>query len=133
MNIYTVLCAKRNKLLGRSAMACVPESGGRLYPKHLEWQAPYTGISGFGVNRGGSGPLGCGVVEGTHSWMNRFRKTPVRFEKLESSYLGLLMLRVPSSPSAKRLLFRHKPLITFFMANFKILTNRLEYKTLCIK
>jgi transposase len=32
------------------------------------------------------------VVEAAHSWMNRFRKILVRFEKLESSYLGLLML-----------------------------------------
>jgi transposase len=31
------------------------------------------------------------VVEAAHSWMNRFRKILVRFEKLESSYLGLLM------------------------------------------
>jgi transposase len=31
------------------------------------------------------------VVEGTHSWMNRFRKILVRFEKLTVSYLGLLM------------------------------------------
>jgi len=32
------------------------------------------------------------VVEVTHSWMNRFRKLLVRYEKLTSSYLGLLML-----------------------------------------
>jgi len=32
------------------------------------------------------------VVEVTHSWINRFRKLLVRFEKLASSYLGLLML-----------------------------------------
>ena len=32
------------------------------------------------------------VVEATHSWINRFRKLLVRFEKLTSSYLGLLML-----------------------------------------
>ena len=31
------------------------------------------------------------VVEVTHSWMNRFRKLLVRFEKLASSYLGLVM------------------------------------------
>jgi transposase len=31
------------------------------------------------------------AVEAAHSWMNRFRKILVRFEKLESSYLGLLM------------------------------------------
>ena len=31
------------------------------------------------------------VVEVTHSWMNRFRKLPVRFEKLTACYLGLLM------------------------------------------
>ena len=31
------------------------------------------------------------VVEAAHSWMNRFRKLLVRFEKLASSYLGLLM------------------------------------------
>jgi hypothetical protein len=32
------------------------------------------------------------VVEAARSWMNRFRKILVRFEKLESSYLGLRML-----------------------------------------
>ena len=31
------------------------------------------------------------VVEATHSWINRFRKLLVRYEKLASSYLGLLM------------------------------------------
>ena len=31
------------------------------------------------------------VVEAAHSWMNRFRKLLVRFEKLASSCLGLLM------------------------------------------
>jgi transposase len=31
------------------------------------------------------------VVEVSHSWINRFRKLLVRFEKLKSSYLGLLM------------------------------------------
>jgi transposase len=31
------------------------------------------------------------VVEAAHSWINRFRKLLVRFEKLQSSYLGLLM------------------------------------------
>ena len=31
------------------------------------------------------------VVEVAHSWMNRFRKLLVRFEKLTTSYLGLLM------------------------------------------
>jgi transposase len=31
------------------------------------------------------------VVEVSHSWMNRFRKLLVRFEKLTTSYLGLLM------------------------------------------
>jgi hypothetical protein len=31
------------------------------------------------------------VVEGTHSWMNRFRKILVRFEKPTVSYPGLLM------------------------------------------
>jgi len=31
------------------------------------------------------------VVEAAHSWMNRFRKLLVQFEKLNSSYLGLLM------------------------------------------
>jgi hypothetical protein len=30
-------------------------------------------------------------VEVSHSWINRFRKLLVRFEKLKSSYLGLLM------------------------------------------
>jgi transposase len=32
------------------------------------------------------------VVEAAHSWMNRFRKILVRFEKLPVSYIGLLML-----------------------------------------
>jgi hypothetical protein len=31
-------------------------------------------------------------MEAAHSWMNRFRNIPVRFEELESSYLGLFML-----------------------------------------
>jgi transposase len=31
------------------------------------------------------------VVEVSHSWINRFRKLLVRFEKLTTSYLGLLM------------------------------------------
>ena len=31
------------------------------------------------------------VVEACHSWMNRFRKLLVRFEKTSTSYLGLLM------------------------------------------
>ena len=31
------------------------------------------------------------VVEVAHSWVNRFRKLLVRFEKKDSSYLGLLM------------------------------------------
>jgi len=31
------------------------------------------------------------VVEAAHSWMNRFRKLLVRFEKMASSCLGLLM------------------------------------------
>ena len=31
------------------------------------------------------------VVEAAHSWMNRFRELPVRFEKLNESCLGLLM------------------------------------------
>jgi putative transposase len=31
------------------------------------------------------------AVEVTRSWLNRFRKLLVRFEKLTSSYLGLLM------------------------------------------
>ncbi len=30
------------------------------------------------------------VVEGTHSWMNRFRRLLVRWEKKASNYLGLL-------------------------------------------
>jgi transposase len=30
-------------------------------------------------------------VEVTHSWINRFRKLLVRFEKLTTTYLGLLM------------------------------------------
>lgn len=32
------------------------------------------------------------VVEACHSWLNRFRKILVRFEKLEVSYVGLLQL-----------------------------------------
>ena len=32
------------------------------------------------------------VVEVCHSWLNRFRKLIVRFEKSASSFLGLLML-----------------------------------------
>ena len=32
------------------------------------------------------------VVEVCHSWFNRFRKILVRYEKLDRSYLGLLML-----------------------------------------
>jgi transposase len=32
------------------------------------------------------------VVERTHSWLNRFRKLLVRFEKHEMSYDGLLEL-----------------------------------------
>jgi transposase len=31
------------------------------------------------------------IIEVSHSWINRFRKLLVRFEKLNSSYLGLLM------------------------------------------
>ena len=31
------------------------------------------------------------VVEVAHSWINRFRKLLVRFEKTSASYLGLLM------------------------------------------
>jgi hypothetical protein len=32
------------------------------------------------------------VVEVSHSWLNRFRKLLVRFEKTHRSYLALLML-----------------------------------------
>jgi transposase len=32
------------------------------------------------------------VVEATHSWMNRFRKLLVRYEKVDRTYKGLLML-----------------------------------------
>ena len=32
------------------------------------------------------------VVERSHSWLNRFRKLLVSFEKTEASYLGLLSL-----------------------------------------
>lgn len=32
------------------------------------------------------------VVERTHSWLNRYRKILVRFEKTETSYEGLLEL-----------------------------------------
>jgi transposase len=31
------------------------------------------------------------VAEAAHSWINRFRKLLVRYEKLYSSYMGLLM------------------------------------------
>jgi transposase len=31
------------------------------------------------------------VIEVSHSWINRFRKLLVRFEKLTASYRGLLM------------------------------------------
>jgi transposase len=31
------------------------------------------------------------VAEAARSWMNRFRKLPVRYEKLACSYKGLLM------------------------------------------
>jgi transposase len=31
------------------------------------------------------------VVEAAHSWMNRFHKILIRFEKLTVSYMGLLM------------------------------------------
>jgi transposase len=31
------------------------------------------------------------AVEAAHSWMNRFRKILIRFEKLTVSYMGLLM------------------------------------------
>ncbi len=31
------------------------------------------------------------VVEVSHSWVNRFRKLLIRFEKTDASYLGLLM------------------------------------------
>jgi transposase len=31
------------------------------------------------------------VIEASHSWINRFRKLLVRFEKLKTSYEGLLM------------------------------------------
>jgi transposase len=32
------------------------------------------------------------VVELTHSWLNRFRKLPVRYEKLVDSYIALIHL-----------------------------------------
>ena len=32
------------------------------------------------------------VVERTHSWLNRFRKLPVSFEKTEASFVALLSL-----------------------------------------
>ena len=40
------------------------------------------------------------VVEAAHSWINRFRKLLIRFEKLTTSYLGLL--------SVKRMLFKDR-------------------------
>ncbi len=36
------------------------------------------------------------VVEVCHSWLNRFRKILVRFEKLEATHLGLLQLACAS-------------------------------------
>jgi transposase len=32
------------------------------------------------------------VLERTHSWLNRYRKLPVSFEKTETSYVALLSL-----------------------------------------
>jgi transposase len=39
-----------------------------------------------------SGSVPAWVVELTHSWLNRFRKLLLRFEKTEASYVALLSL-----------------------------------------
>lgn len=52
------------------------------------------------------------VVEVSHSWLNRFRKLLVRFEKTDRSYLALLMLgcaiiafRKAASPETKNIIY----------------------------
>lgn len=52
------------------------------------------------------------VVEVSHSWLNRFRKLLVRFEKTDRSYLALLMLgcgiiafRKAASPGTKNIIY----------------------------
>jgi transposase len=41
------------------------------------------------------------VVEVCHSWMNRFRKLLVRYEKTDKAFLGLLMLACAFIPFRK--------------------------------
>jgi len=48
------------------------------------------------------------VVERTHSWMNRYHKLLVRYEKRADSYEGLRRLRVPSSRFVRVSLFTDK-------------------------
>jgi len=45
------------------------------------------------------------VVERTHSWLNRFRKLLVRFEKTTASYEGLLELAPPGRFSRQSSIF----------------------------
>jgi hypothetical protein len=40
------------------------------------------------------------VVERSHSWLNRFRRILVRWDKNPKNYLGFLISPVPSSRSA---------------------------------
>jgi hypothetical protein len=43
-------------------------------------------------NKNNTGYKACRwIIEASHSWINRFRKILVRFEELETSYVGLLM------------------------------------------
>jgi transposase len=48
-----------------------------------EEQAEHRSTSGYKARRW--------IVEAAHSWINRFRKLLVRYEKLKTSYEGLLM------------------------------------------
>jgi hypothetical protein len=66
----------------------------------VRWRAWYYGViyriyEGVGSKRrrkrGGGYRARWWIVEAAHSWMNRFRKLLVRYEKLYSSYIGLLM------------------------------------------
>jgi hypothetical protein len=49
-------------------------------------------------------PIGIGtrrwVVERSHSWLNRFRRILMRWDKNPKNYLGFLISPVPSSRSA---------------------------------
>jgi len=49
------------------------------------------------------------VVEACHSWMNRFRKVLVRFEKTDRSYLALVHLACAIIAWRKLVLFMDKP------------------------